>query len=487
MKRLSALVVLFFAMNGSAFCEDDSLTKAETPSLEELINRVRSDDRGIASQAAGQIDAMGLDGVRAVPDIIFASRSKHYWKTDRTFNISRACIKAGGPMDVLHSFAKHPDQNLRNWTYRTLAGIGPAAHEVLPTLINNLRSDQALKQTGAFQVISRMGPIAKESVPLMIECFARPTQATAAMTTVISIGPSAVPLLTEALSHEDPAIRSGSAFCLGRCGEGSAGIVGHLQPLLEDKILPVRIEAANSVRLLGSPNLALEVFRTSLQPMLEETTTTLRYLTEMEQLAAPVVPEVTQLIRHFSNQPDPSENQSYQTSKAIMLLAVIGPQAKSSLPILHEMLSHPNYNIHIDAAFAVYRISERADETVTFLTDILQTEADEPEDATALLTRKRKTTKTMNTLRAMGEDATGAIPVLVDRVFDRNSTFSHYSLRALTKIGPASIPALEASIKRLETFEPESKRPLIRKRIERTLATLREASESASSAPPAAK
>lgn len=88
----------------------------------------------------------------------------------------------------------------------------------------------------------------------------RETERSQAQRQLIKLGPSAVPVLTNAMSHKDKDVRCSAAEAIGKIGRGTEAAIPKLADALSDSSPEVRANAAEALgRIPGSGNVAIPV------------------------------------------------------------------------------------------------------------------------------------------------------------------------------------------------------------------------------------
>ncbi len=196
----------------------------------------------------------------------------------------------------------------------------------------------------------------------------------------------------EALSNEDPSVRSDAADALGMLGESAADAIPLLSDALSDDHEPVRLNAAYAIGAMGEP-------------------------------------AVSALIDKLHE-----ENGTVQRMAAYGLAAVGAPAVSS----LCEALEHENDEVRHQATYALAQIGSDAEPAVS----VLMKHSDDSK-----VEVRRYVPEAFG---AIGPNAAPAVPVLIDRLAnDEDVQVRFESALALAQIGPASsdaIPVLKESL-----------------------------------------
>jgi HEAT repeat protein len=123
------------------------------------------------------------------------------------------------------------------------------AAEALPVLIDGLMHPDRRFAHIAAHFLGRLGPGAVSAVPaLRATLFDRQPPSNYALDALERIGIATVPVLSEAMSHPDEAIRCHAARVLGRMGRSAESAAPALRTALNDRDADVRREAANALK-----------------------------------------------------------------------------------------------------------------------------------------------------------------------------------------------------------------------------------------------
>jgi HEAT repeat protein len=196
----------------------------------------------------------------------------------------------------------------------------------------------------------------------------------------------------EALSDEDPSVRSDAADELGLLGESSADAIPMLSETLRDNYEPARLNAAYTLGAIGEP-------------------------------------AVPALIEKLSDESGPTRR------AAAYGLAAVGAPA---VPALCEALEHENDAVRVEATYALAQIGSTAEPAIQVLME-------HSEDSNVEVRRY-----VPEAFGAIGPPAAPAVPTLIDRLAnDEDVQVRFESALALAQIGPASsdaIPVLKDSL-----------------------------------------
>ncbi|MDE0483007.1 MAG: HEAT repeat domain-containing protein [Candidatus Poribacteria bacterium] len=196
----------------------------------------------------------------------------------------------------------------------------------------------------------------------------------------------------EALSDEDPTVRSDAADELGLLGESAADAIPMLSETLRNNYEPARLNAAYTLGAIGEP-------------------------------------AVSALIEKLADENGPTRRM------AAYGLAAVGEPA---VPALCEALEHENDGVRVEATYALAQIGSTAESAVSALIE-------RSEDSNVEVRRYIP-----EAFGAIGASAAPAVPTLIDRLANDDDVQVRFeSALALAQIGPASsdaIPVLKDSL-----------------------------------------
>ena len=215
----------------------------------------------------------------------------------------------------------------------------------------------------------------------------------------------------EALSNEDPVVRSDAADGLGLLGESAADAIPMLSDCLDDDYEPVRLNAAYSLGAIG------EAAVPALIEKLESGNGTTQRMAAygLAAVGAPAVPALCEALEH--------ENDEVR-HQATYALAQIGSDAEPAISALmdHAKDSKVEVRRYIPEAFGA--IGPPAAPAVPTLIDMLANDEDVQVRFEAALA-----------LAQIGPASSDAIPVLKESLSDRNRYVRDNSVHALRRIG----------------------------------------------------
>jgi len=195
------------------------------------------------------------------------------------------------------------------WYYaaQAVARYGDAA---VPSLIELLKQDRPQRRIAASLTICLMGPQAKDVLPALVDALRSSdldTRRPALMSAMLCLGTEAkpaMPLMIEFLDDQDFHTQYWACRVLGAIGPDARVAVPKLLPLVQTGVGSVRRNAAAALGKIGpdigpqSRDVLIQALNDSLQPVREEAAIALGRLGEFAQ---PAVPALEELLKDESN------------------------------------------------------------------------------------------------------------------------------------------------------------------------------------------
>ena len=334
-----------------------SLGKDGAPSLMAMMKK--TDDPSQQKIAALAVEALGPDGAATVPALIGLLKVRTH-KTHQTAIDMLGLLGPAAEPAVLHLMELLDDEDPET-AQRAANALGRIGKPALPPLLFRLRSKKAKND-------------------LAIDALAK-------------LGKDAVPSLLDLLKSEDQTIRLRAALALGEMASPPKEARLDLLALLKEWT-----ENAEGEACCAAGGLSAFAARR------RESSTAFRLVAATGRLGdgavRPAVPILTPLLK------DRSYRLRLVTARA---LAAIGPEARSAIPALGEMLGDadernvPAAQQAAAAALVALRPNRKAD--VPILTEIVKSHLD-------LRTRE----KAVDLLGQIGPDAVTAVPTMMELV-----------------------------------------------------------------------
>lgn len=315
-----------------------------------------------------------------------------------------------------------------------LGGIGPAASDSVPLLVNALsESDVGLR----YEVIDALGRIAgnpkqavpalaatlSDSVPLIRHCGVN------ALRKFGSGAESAIPELKKLLTDEEQVISVSAARAIAEIeivsgkSEHAKDLIPVLVSGLKSDRRDVAIEAIQGLVYIGTPAVA------AIKPLVNGSSlvASLNACDALAGVGAGAADAVDNLITAAKSQ-DPKVRWH-----AISALGDIGPAAKSSIPVIIAALSDKDTQVRFNSGHALQQFGESA---VPALIEALKNE--------------KTRSYVMPVLAAIGPAAKAAVASLAGFINSKDPSLQRESIVALASIGDAAKSTVPALIKALD-------------------------------------
>ena len=187
------------------------------------------------------------------------------------------------------------------------------------------------------------------------------------------IGPEAIPPLTELLRDKEVWVRLKAAIALGMIGPEAKAAVPALTELLKDKYSQVRLVAAMTLGDIG-PEAKAAV--PALTELLKDEDS--EVLASAASFLVRIDPEKAKILISVLKDMDRKAGLSVRQAAA-KALGKIGPEAKTAIPALTELLK--DKEVRLDVAEALGKIGPEAKTAVPALTELLKDEKQQVQDA----------------------------------------------------------------------------------------------------------
>jgi HEAT repeat protein len=373
---------------------------------------------------------------------------------------------------------------------------------VVPMLCEGAKQGGALDRAQAVQLLGQMGADAKDGCETLLESLNDPDANVRhfASQALNQIGEAAIPTVQAALAHKDVTLRRQAAETLGRMGARAKPAAPALTELLKDDdrltrvkaaqalwwidqrvavVIPVLAEsmqdkdvtvrrAANTAlyQIQPRPKEALPAFLAALKD--EDAlmrVQSAQAVWEIDHKADEVMPALLDVLKH-------SKDQMIAMNQALLVLGLMGAEAKEAVPALIEILQTPNTPFMYQVSNALGQIGASAvgplgevlankETPVTLLYPIIQALAQiGPEGAEPLLKALEHENQVVrqNAIQALGRMGPGAkpaVPKLIEFLSGNDAGLRNSALWALNQLGldgRAAIPALVENLKSPEQY-----------------------------------
>lgn len=232
----------------------------EEPSIDARIESLQDADADVRAAAAKALGAMGSEAEAAIPALLEALKDEGYTTSEEpVWMVACGALGDIGLVAKDELIAALQSDNPR--TVRGAAGalhrLGPAAKEAVPVLIEVLRRDVPGTRGPAIHGLIGLGAAAEPATAALVDALSHEVFHVRywACQALAAIGPgakAAVPALSERLREGLPSVRRHAAIALGRIGPdiGQQGL-NALIDALSDKLEPVRADAVVALGRLG--------------------------------------------------------------------------------------------------------------------------------------------------------------------------------------------------------------------------------------------
>jgi HEAT repeat protein len=217
-----------------------------------LAEELDDNEGSVRTASASALGRIGASAAPAVPGLIrhLRDRGDTYLYIEALGGIGDAAETA---VPTLVEFLRSKDWAIQALTVRALGKIGDL--RALPALLKELDDSSDLawysKDKDFAQAFANMGPSA---IPVLINALRHGnSHVRSVMVEALAIvGASAVPALVETLTGYGSDVRSSAASCLGKIGPRASDAVPMLMELLKDRNQRVRDAAADALKKIGS-------------------------------------------------------------------------------------------------------------------------------------------------------------------------------------------------------------------------------------------
>jgi HEAT repeat protein len=451
-----------------------------------LAGLLKHKDQAVRVATAAALADLGPRASAALPILVQILRRDDVYVVRQVAAYSLGAIVPGaerppvGPKEAVQVLAttlkNDASKVVQEWCIRSLLKFGPAARPALPELARAAQDGEMLVALRAADALARFGPAA---VPVLCDALANPkcvcraviaeylgdmnTGAKPAIPTLLTLlqetgGPlqmtaaeelvridptlkefDVVPTLLEFMKEEKNAERP--MELLARMGSRAKAAVPTLSTILEDReaIARVRYHAAVILGKLGPDPRAAAALRTALA---DEDSNLCKYAFEALVRMGRGKDVLDTLVKTWDGK------EKHPGVFVADMLAQIGPDARSVLPMVRRALQDKDHPLSVELAFALWKIEEVVEvggyrhdprqDAVTVLIEVLRSERKgDPYDAAYALWQ-------------IGAEAKDAVPALIQASRGDNPTLRRQAADALGSIGPeafAAVPALTALLK----------------------------------------
>jgi HEAT repeat protein len=327
------------------------------------------------------------------------------------------------------------DRDTRREASHQLLQLGHDAKPALAALIKALDDEDRQVWSNSIAAIAAIGPDAKDAIPRLIESldsrkargfFRRgggqvPYRSAHALA---QIGDAAKPALLESLKSEDTGIRLGAARALGamRVTDAIPGLIENLG----HSDLELRTESGESLGMIG-PTAVNPLIASLASPEAQIREGSARALALIGKDAAPAAGA---LLKMAADEKDPGA-----LAAALTALSKVGIEHERIVPVLVAAFTQSDESVQRAATNALLMVRPAAKVAVPAVT--------------ALLNDANHASRAATTLGRYGAEAKSSVPALL-RAALKSQPPAAPLLDAVAAIGPASVPAILASVEKLD-------------------------------------
>ena len=390
-----------------------------------------------AREAVHALGELGPAAADAIPYLVEYCQRNPYDAT-----VADALVKMGpeavpAVIDSLRRPGEHQDQMIQ-----VLGRMGPAAKDAIPVLAAIFQKDRTTLRQHAAQALGQMGSEARSALPALIQGLADNDSHIRFQTglALLRIDPSnaeARPVLARFLPDDDALVGLEAASMLARTDPGDSAAIEYLVAMVQ-RPGPHRGKAAQSLGDLGSE--AKSVVRTLIDSVLDDLNAdaALALVRIDPDSVLPVLLE--------------AEREGGRAGMEAVLPALeqLGPKARDVVPDLVELLRHPRPyppsqagpppqgdgggvgrdRLHERTAVFLARLNPL--QAVSFLVQGLRGEA------------SSSRYPYYEALKELGPEAAPAVPELIELLKNPDGTVRSRAVSLLGNIGKPAVPALLA-------------------------------------------
>jgi len=329
-------------------------------------------------------------------------------------------------LPIFHAGLKEEDLLLQVKAAECIWDVTRTPENVLPVLLEALKTGPEPAWGTAVQLAGRMGAQARAAIPTLVDLLVRPGRlSTAIVHSLAQMGPPVIPAITALFKENNPQIDILAGQLLGQMGKEAVA------PLLNE--LPKATAKRRAVILTALGQMGPEA-KEALPALLEEL----------------------------------KADKSESNRLAIVALGHIGAEAKAAVPLLLEKVQGSDAPLRTEAIRAMMEIDPDGNALRPIMSDFLNDsqnsrrlvgarwlwEKDRETKKTlpiliGLLKDKTARNQTMALLAGMGSDAKDAVPALVKLANDPNGTVAQQAVATVMAIQPEAkdiIPVLMAHV-----------------------------------------
>ena len=310
-------------------------------------------------------------------------------------------------MTVLEKATHDPSSAVRAAAILELGWMGPKAASAVPSMIEEIKREEAGGAWWAFEALGRMGPAASNALPVLLPMLRSGSNTHGALVVLKGMGPAAAPALPELtrmieLRQPDYPLAVETLLNMGAPAQSCLSL---LESMLTDTNAIARLLAATAViRADGARDQAMSLLVAALGKKGRSTS-------------------------HWSPPFHCSCHLSMRLNEdmtAAWLLGDLGPAALEAVPMLTKAAQSPNQWLRVIALRALWRIEKKPEFIVHELAELVPPlgKASETYNALAAMT-----------LAEIGPGAKTAVPQLEQARLSGPRVLRHEATLALRRIG----------------------------------------------------
>jgi HEAT repeat protein len=441
-------------------------------------------------------------GPPAVPPLIDTLKDKER-RNGAALTLGRIGKPAEPALPNLLEGLRDPDATFRMSAHHALVFLGPGA---VPYLVRALADPSERVWYSAVLALGKIGPAARSAVPALVDALkgGNTSLRILALNALVRIDPGhqavgerleeIVPVLIEALKHEEAAIRNWACVCLGKLGKGAKAAIPALAKIVQDKETTIRVLAIVALGEIGGG--AAEAIAPLIAALAE--TNGRVHTAAMAALRRLGTAVAAELVAAFKNKeelvrtgaaevlarigapavpalvPALSDSDPNARRLAAVVLQQIGPAAKAGAPGLLTNLKDADRQVRYASIRALRALQPTSVEALQAMWGALddgntavagearQALAGWNVDRTAIplllsyLEEKdaERRLLALGLLRNMGPEAKGAIPTLAALLHDQDAALRLNAAQTLAVIGAAESSVLTALGEALHDADP---------------------------------
>jgi HEAT repeat protein len=319
------------------------------------------------------------------------------------------------------------DNRVHQGTARALAGMGAAA---LPDIVKTLEHGDANQRSGAAWALGMMASDAKPAVTALIEAARQPDDLNLAWWAVWSLGEigadaaDAVPVLLDRIK-DDPSDRDSQRAIVALVKIGAAAVPA-LAQFVDTAEPEVRLRAALALSNIGRN--AGSALPCLIHALTSDDVTLCRAAARAIGAIGPqAIEAIPPLILKLRSADDETR------AAACESLGRIGPEAMSAVPRLIDLLRDRNEDVRNSACYALAQMGHESPEAVQALADVLHTRETPAVRKAAV--------------RALGEIGLPAVPALIDSLPAADDVLRGQIVWALSVVGRDGVPAIAEALR----------------------------------------